>query len=261
MDYWRKVRDQAWQEACEYLFESGPRMITNVLLALIYLTLLWVFLGKDATGDEVVLVIAGALAPFILIPAIYCWKLISIPPKLNATAQSKISELEAKLKPQIKIFLEGDGTQAFPLIDAATNQPTGELSKYVQFTVAPLSAAPLLGCEARLTSVRRILNGVEGDELAEEHVWFWWSNHESAVVNIHGSIQHRANMFHVREKEEHTLAVDTKPLKVLLPTEIQTPGEYRIRVSVTAHNAPTSNAVFLFHWGGCFDDVAIAQEA
>jgi hypothetical protein len=66
-------------------------------------------------------------------------------------------------------------------------------------------------------------------------------------------------LFFVNDRHEDTLVVETVPLKIRLPTEIQTHGDYRVRVNVSARDANTCTASFLFHWGG-FDEITIVQQ-
>jgi hypothetical protein len=169
--------------------------------------------------------------------------------------RKKVIGFRERLTPRIHVFLEAPhkGVQGFPLTD-------GSLSKYIQFTVTPCTESPLVDCEAWLTSVVRINADGTTQSLAEEHVHWQWSNCPTPKVTINVGINQRANMFWVNDKSEDTLTVDARPGHVRLLTEIQTKGDYRIGVSVTAVDVPTKHTSFVFHWGG-YDDVYLIPES
>lgn len=259
--YWGRVHRAAKSGARQTLGLSGPAIMIAVFLGCIYLLLIWGALGETTATGELWLKLAASVAPLLALPLVYAVHFVCAPVRFDSELMERVEEFKAKLAPQINVFVEGNGAQVFALFNPHTGKPSGAYSRYVQFTVTPLADAPLKRCEARLTSVRRIVNGAESADLVEEHIWCGWSNHNGREIDIPPSIQHRINLFHLFQAAESKLEVDTDPLKVRLPNEIQTPGTYRICVSVTAQDAPTRQAVFLMQWGGKFNEISLKQES
>jgi len=249
--YWGAVARTAWRHSLDqtqYIL-FGLLAFTGLIgwllpgVPMIMNSLGWTF---DVTGWQAATFTFGTI---ILI------RLFLAPYWLHEAQQKDVAELQSRLTPKIRVFLEApeNGIHHFPATD-------GSLFKYVQFTVTPASDVVLAGCEARLENVERLNLDGTTTQLAEEHIHCGWSNHPSISLDIHPRVQHRVNMFHTNERRPDFLDVDTVPKKILLPTEIQVFGDYRISVNVTAKETPTYNAVFMFHWGG-FDDMSLTQEA
>jgi hypothetical protein len=52
--------------------------------------------------------------------------------------------------------------------------------------------------------------------------------------------------------------VHTRPVKIRLPTAIQEPGKYQVEVLVSARDAPSVLAAFIFEWTD-FKNVSLTQ--
>jgi hypothetical protein len=250
--YWRAVLHMAWRHSLDHtqyvLF--GLLLLTGaVSWALPGVPMIVNFLGLsfDVSGWQAASVTFGSI---III------RLFMAPFWLYKVQAEKADDLSFRLAPKIRLFLEEpeNGVHRFLCSD-------GSVSKYVQFTVTAASDVALEGCQARLEKVERLdSDGNPTSQLAEEHIHCGWSNWPVVALDIHPRVRHRANLFHANSGRKDALSVDTVPLKILLPTEIQKFGDYRISVNVTAKGTPTCNAIFKFHWGG-FDNMSLIQEA
>jgi hypothetical protein len=179
---------------------------------------------------------------------------IKMPYRLYAEQRATIHSLNERLSPKISIISPPDGIDLYPATD-------GSLWKYVQFIVRSTTDAPLIDCEAWLRYVDRLNRDGSKASLVEEAIYCIWSNRDSSLhqLTIPAKISLNANIFAVNDKHESVLQVQTSPVKILLPMEIQTPGRYRISIAVTAKDATTRETSFIFHWGGSFDDICMTR--
>ena len=181
---------------------------------------------------------------------------IKMPYRLYAEQRATIHSLNERLTPKISIISPPDGINLYPAAD-------GSLWKYVQFIVRSTTDVPLIDCEAWLRAVDRLNPDGSKASLVEEAIHCSWSNRDPSLhlLTIPAKISLNANIFAVNDKHDSVLQVQTSPIKILLPTEIQTPGRYRISIAVTAKDAMTRESSFIFHWGGSFDDIRMTPEA
>jgi hypothetical protein len=128
----------------------------------------------------------------------------------------------------------------------------GQPEKWVQFIVCCATNAPLTDCEAWLTKVER-LDGENPENLVPEQVRCDWSQLSDKKLTIPPLREQRVNLFvlsggRVNPKVEH--------IKIRLDQEMQRPGKYLVQVLVTAQNAPSLPASFVFEWRN-FGDVSL----
>jgi len=258
--YWSEVHHRAIREAMHALsLDEGARGVITIIVAVTAIGVIWITGNPGEAGGELLIRIAVTATIMLLFPFIYFWRFVTIPPRLHEEGATQVQSLENKLAeitaPRIRVLLvpPENGVHSYPCTD-------GSLSRYVQFTVTPAADTPLVDCEARLESVERLNPDGTLTELVEEHIHCKWSNYPLLKIDIRPKVQHRANLFFVNDRNENELHVETAPMKIRLPTEIQTKGDYRVRVNVSAKDAPTYTASFLFHWGG-FDDITLTPEA
>ena len=171
-------------------------------------------------------------------------------------------ELKRRFTQQITVFLDPDlhGVTENPT-EIAAIPPRGPSSKWVQFSVSCATNAPLVDCEAWLTSVRKIDGNAVGPQLVEEHIHCHWSQREGEKkITLPPLLIQRANLFSLYENFQPTAIVpQTNPPKIRLRDAIQQPGVYRVEVLVTAQGAPSFPASFIFEWRN-FTDVTLTQE-
>jgi hypothetical protein len=172
-------------------------------------------------------------------------------------------ELQRRFAPQIEVFLDPDnyGVAENPTETVAPSRLRGPSSKWVQFSVRCATDAPLIDCEAWLTSVRKIDGGVVGRELVDEHIHCHWSQRERGEkkITLAPVLIQRANLFAFYNNPTALVIVpQTDPLKIRLRDAIQQPGSYRAEVLVTAQGAPSLAATFVFEWHS-FNDVTLRQ--
>lgn len=103
--FWPRVRKRAWTETKELLFEKRDRIVVTVLLFLIYLALVWGFIGKDAATDEILLGSAASVAPILTLPIVFAWKLFRVPQSIYQKMQSDIATLKHELEGRGQIEL------------------------------------------------------------------------------------------------------------------------------------------------------------
>jgi hypothetical protein len=178
--------------------------------------------------------------------------------------RARVRELEQKLEPAIRIFLDPtcDGVRVVPTllrVPPGVAQTPGPDTKWVQIMVGPTTEAPLVGCEARLKSVERLNEDGTKTLILDEPIYCPWSNvppAESTRITIPAGITQPANLVSVNENDAR-IWVQAWPAKVRLSDEIQKPGKYRFEIGVTANSVPTLNAAFVLVWKGSYDDLGI----
>jgi hypothetical protein len=226
--------------------------------------------GATAFGT----LMAALIAFFLTMLACFIIRLFIEPPKLfyreKDRADATERELQRRFTPQITVFLDPDhhGVTEIPTeIQAAPPQIQvfpplrGPSSKWVQFSVSCATDAPLVDCEAWLTSVRRVDGDTIGPQLVEEHIHCHWSQREERKITLPPLLIQRANLFSLYENSQPLPIVPhTNPIKIRLRNAIQQPGSYRVEVLVTAQGAPSFHASFTFEWRN-FANVILTQSA
>jgi hypothetical protein len=226
------------------------------------------------SGIQKALTTAAAFAIAFLL--VYFWNVLAAPAKMDAeadaeaqktllVAQSEAVSLSDRLKPRIKIFLD-DTTKGVTVSPTLIGNPPrrGPPCKWLQFCVSCSTEASLMNCEAILTGVHRLGDDDEviNEQLVEEHVNCCWSQQSELKVTIHPLRIFHANLFSVQETEMTPSGVvvkpETSPVKIRLHDAIQIPGRYRLDVLVTAQEAPSGLASFIFEWRN-FADIKLAQ--
>lgn len=93
--YWRTAHRRAVKDARNALcIETRERFVIALLLAVIALTLIWLFGGREIAGHELIVQIALTSAVIVAFPFVYCWKLVTSPAKRQAEADARIEQLE-----------------------------------------------------------------------------------------------------------------------------------------------------------------------
>jgi len=75
-----------------------------------------------------------------------------------------------------------------------------------------------------------------------------------------GRFPQRVNLFSLSEIEGSELIPTVEYKKTELVTLIQTPGKYRISISITSQDAVNADASFVFEWEN-FDNISLTQES
>jgi uncharacterized integral membrane protein len=243
-DYLRQVFSTFWHAlALTDTLVIGTFIVAGVLAAA------FGFFGGQAEHPAWWIALAIFLVSLVVL-------LVIMPYRLYAEQRATIDSLNERLIPKISIASPPNGIKLYPAND-------GSLWKYVQFIVTSTTDAPLIDCEAWLQGVERL--NPDGSEfpLVEDAIHCGWGDRDPSLhlLTIPPKISSTANLFAVNDKQERFLQVQTNPVKILLPTEIQIPGKYRVSVAVTAKDATTSEASFILHWGGSFDDIFMTPEA
>jgi hypothetical protein len=102
--YWRSVHKLAATETFKSLgLESRDRLVIAILLAFIYLAVVWELGGRDAASGELLLKVAATMAPLIAFPAIYLWKFFRVPARMAAEAEEAQLELRRRLDRRAEI--------------------------------------------------------------------------------------------------------------------------------------------------------------
>jgi len=208
----------------------------------------------DPIIDGVVFTVAGFVA---VCGGAFIIRLLNAPVAFYKRERNRaeVSErvLISSLKPKIGIQID-KARQGVANISHPTH-------KWVQFIVAPVTAAPLVRCEAWVKQIERLNADNESSaSLVEEPVRCEWSQRteeERLRVTIPAGLSQRANLFFVSEEKGPIPLME--PAKPTLATEITTSGRYRISVVVTADDAPPETASFLFECQS-FRNVWLAQE-
>lgn len=159
------------------------------------------------------------------------------------------------LSPKIRIFINPDvnGVMEIPVSSEAIP------GKWVQFSVSCATDAPLVDCEAWLTSVERLDDaGAVQKQLVEERVHCGWSQIDLRKITLKPLLEQRANLFSF-DSRLSTPTPEVIPRKFTLQNEIKVPGRYHIKVVVTADNAPSIPATFIFEWRD-YNNVTLTQE-
>lgn len=121
----------------------------------------------------------------------------------------------------------------------------GSPTRVVQFIVSPATEAPLIRCEAWVTQIERTTE--PSGAFVEDPLRCPWNQRvgeERFRVTIAAGLTQRANLFSVTAEEG--LIPLLEPTQTKLASEITTSGQYRISVLVTADDAPSESASFIF---------------
>jgi hypothetical protein len=179
------------------------------------------------------------------------------------TIQENVAICE-RLMPKIQIALNSDCVHIEPTELKELRTP-GPLSKWVQFEISCATEVQLLDCKPWLKSIKPIKECGLGEEVIKEPMRCVWSHYslekgleETAPVTVHPNVPLRANLF-VAYESENILFLTTVPHKARLDEAIQLRGSYRVEVVVTAQDAPSTSAVFIFNWNG-FADMTLSPE-
>jgi hypothetical protein len=156
------------------------------------------------------------------------------------------NELQKSRTPKINIYLDPiqNGVMEIP---AEVNGLRIQ-SKWVQFTVAPSSDAPLMDCEAWLTDVEKLDGMNAGAHYLEERAQCLWSQLSERKITIRPLLNQRANLFSIGPATEESPYPRTDPVKFRLLDALKVPGKFRLRVVVVADNCQSEAASFIFEW-------------
>ena len=107
--YWVSVHKRAWRDAGKSVgLESRERVVLLLLIQTLIGLALWFALGNSALQSTIWGRVATAGIPFLLLPAIYLWKLLGTPGRMSAEAEAVIAALQAdKLDLQVVEHLIG----------------------------------------------------------------------------------------------------------------------------------------------------------
>lgn len=168
--------------------------------------------------------------------------------------------LDEKLTPKIAFSIpEKNGVLTIPV-------QSGALSKWVQITVQSVTDAPLVECEVWVNDIVRLNHDGTEVSIFDEPARCEWSQRQGIfTLTIRPGVLQRANLLSLFEETSatHPVSIPIPRLdfvKIILNTEIQTPGRYRIRLVATADKTPSVHKSFIFEWSD-FDNVALREDA
>jgi hypothetical protein len=249
--YWLCVR-RAW---------SGSFERANALATLLGGTVIWIvawFFGYEAKVPEslgpniffgVLCFVAAWLVLFIV-------RLLGTPSALYWDAHDLAKRLTARLAPNISVYLNARTG------GVNTLEEMNPLQKWIQITVESRSAAPLTDCEVWVNKIQRMDDGTVIAELIEESIRALWSQipaPENRRRNLPAMVPQAANLFSLQDVPIPHLFPQFDHVKTRLAEQIQTPGQYRFEIVVTARDSAPAKKYFLFDWGGNFEDVKISE--
>lgn len=96
-DFWSSVHKHALEETLRSLDLLGDRIVIYILLAAIYLLVVWSNLGPATGEHETGLRVALTAALVILFPVVYLFHFLRAPSRIYAKSQSKVQELQSQL--------------------------------------------------------------------------------------------------------------------------------------------------------------------
>ncbi len=97
--YWGRVGKLAWADTLRALsLDTTERVVLRVLAALVSVAVVWIALGFTDAARSIVVRVLAASSIFLILPAVFVWKFIAAPSKLDADQRAKIRELESLLK-------------------------------------------------------------------------------------------------------------------------------------------------------------------
>ena len=185
-------------------------------------------------------------------------KFLKAGPQLYYTERDRAELLSERLRPKMDIGLSKVSGGIRKVRTWHANGP-GPASKWVQFEVTPIGESPLIDCEARLTSVTRLLEGGGTTTILDECLWCVWNSANSTSIKIPSKVTYAANMFCLYDGT-NKLVPQTQPDSVGFRSNVQLPGTYRLNVSVSARDVPTQQVAFLMAWGGSFESINLRME-
>lgn len=84
-------------EAWLQLFPSGERIMINIMLAAIYLAIVWIVAPAATATDELLLKVVYSVVPFLAYPIIFCAKFFQTPAKMEAATKDLVAQLKSRL--------------------------------------------------------------------------------------------------------------------------------------------------------------------
>jgi len=91
LDYWGRVRKRAWADTLRALgLDTTERAVLRILVAIVGVVAMWIALGFTDTGPSMIGRLLAALAVLLILPAVFVWKFIAAPSKLDAELNSQL---------------------------------------------------------------------------------------------------------------------------------------------------------------------------
>lgn len=258
MSFWRQVLRRAlrecfvfagWDSAGKALFKLGPPVVLVLII--------WWTGNLDALAKHLGEVLGAVVATVTVLILIYAFAILTALPKMFdeaqtssereiAGARAQIVALQARLKPQIRLFVNpvNNGVLQIPTELTAPGQPPGPSSKWVQVCVACASEVELEDCEALITSFRRLNNDGSETELEPEPVHCSWSMRDGPRTTIRPMVELPANILTVYESA-HPVMLQLVPPHITIFNAVQVPGRFRFRIVVTAKGTPSVEKSFV----------------
>jgi hypothetical protein len=216
------------------------------------------WLGKDYVAAEhpVLGPVAIAFGAYVVTWVVgVVGRTLNAAPRIYYQEKHRADDLARQFEPKISVH---DGSvMEYPYIDRATG--VEGVSKWVQITVRSATKAPLVDCEARLTTVHRIKDDDTLELIEREPLFCGWSGLSEARITIPPGISQSANLFSAYEGSDQ-LKLEIRPPKLRIGSEIQKPGRYRLGVSVTAKDTPPISRNYRFEWDGTFQHITLRPE-
>lgn len=99
MGYWGRVRKRAWADTLRALgLDTTERVVLRLLAAFASIALVWVALGFTDAARSIVVRVFAASSVLLILPAVFVWKFIAAPSKLDADDQAQIHALQSQLR-------------------------------------------------------------------------------------------------------------------------------------------------------------------
>jgi len=176
---------------------------------------------------------------------------------------AKRLDLEERLKPKIKVFLEGNGIHERQISLGQQTIAAYGLSKWAQISVQSATECRLEGCEVVVTKVAKIDAGQETILLDEAALCKWSDDQDNLTrFDIPAGTSKRANLLMRRADLPQSPRLEFLNAKIDTAAITNTPGTYRIDVVVSAKDpVPPVRRSFILEWGLAFQDMSLTELA
>jgi hypothetical protein len=96
--YWLDIHRRALAKTLHTLrLEAGGAAVIAIIVAAIYIALVWKFFGPDAAGEEVAARFFGWLSPLAVFPAVYLWHIANAPAERDRERREEIESKDQKI--------------------------------------------------------------------------------------------------------------------------------------------------------------------
>lgn len=253
-EYWGRVHRRAVREAARSLgLDSREQIVIKAVVTVAVIGVLSYWGSEDAPFDEI-LSFGARLAVLVLLilPAIYLWKFVKIPPKMEQEAKEEFSE-ELNFLNQRMTILESEREQILSF------EFRGEDNKFLE-TVPFQEGENLVGYKVGRVAVKNLSHTTMVRNLRVKLVHYWedggpifqtvdillrsYSSGDTVEdVGARGNVT--CDLFRVPQGE-NTTHIDLGPYPNGNYKQIPT-GKYRLKITASSADTPSISQFFLLH--------------